>query len=168
AVFVLPPSEGSDGKLFLSRGPDFDVVPLAFEDGKTGVRRAYLLDGIEERERGVLGAWVLIGEELRGAQIALDGKVTLGPASKKVDRTIVSGRFGFEWAGSGRGAETVDGGMNWTTVDLPALDPSPTRPNPVAACGPVGCAKENWLRVGWGRAAAAPDLLEAPPTKRSH
>jgi hypothetical protein len=172
AAFVVPPTEDSDGKLYVSRGAGFDVVRLASSDPKTPLRHLHLLEGIEERDRGVLGAWALIGEELRGVVIAIDGKVTVGLASSAVDRTLdrtsVAGRFGFDWVGSGRGFETIDGGMHWTPVDLPALDPSPIRPNPVAACGPVGCAKDNWLRIGWGTSAAAADLAEAPAPQRSH
>jgi hypothetical protein len=177
AVFVLPPTDAAPGKLFVSRGAEFDVVSLAFDDHKIGLKRSYLLEGVEEREAGVLGAWFLTSsetgaehaasEELRGAHIALDGKVTLGVASARVDRTVVAGRFGFEWAGTGRGFETIDGGMSWTPVDLPAFDPSRT-PRPVAACGPVGCARDNWLRIGWGRVAEGVDLLPAPAPERSH
>jgi hypothetical protein len=176
AVFVLPPTDANSGRLFVSRGGEFDVVPLAFDDPRVGVRRAYLLEGIEEREPGVLGAWLLTpaerradhagGEELRGARIALDGKVTLGRTSAPLDRTVVAGRFGFDWAGTGRGFETIDGGLSWTPVDLPAFDPSRT-PRPVAACGPVGCARDNWLRIGWGRVAEATDLVPARAPERS-
>jgi hypothetical protein len=165
-VFVLPPTDAASGKLFVSRRGEFDALPLAFDDRRVGPRRAYFLEGIEEREPGVLGAWMLLGEEVRGASIALDGKVTLGAASARVDRTIVAGRFGFDWAGSGRGFETSDGGRSWTPVDLPAFDPS-RAPRAVAACGPVGCSKDNWLRIGWGRLAEMTDLVPARAPERS-
>jgi len=152
ALFVLPPSLGSSGKLFVSRGPGFDVVPLALDDRKASLRRAYLLEGVEEREPGVLGAWTLVGNDLRGVRIGIDGAVTLASSSTKVEQTVVAGRFGLEWAGSGRGRETVDGGMIWSEIEVPAADASRGQ-SPVAACGPVGCVKDQWMRVGWGRVA---------------
>ena len=48
AVFVLPPADGANGKLFVSRGSEFDGVQLAFDDRKVGPRGAYLLEGIEK------------------------------------------------------------------------------------------------------------------------
>jgi hypothetical protein len=166
ALFVLPAQEGSNGKLFVSRGVDFDVVPLALGDRQGVLRRAYVLEGVEEREPGVLAGWALVGEELRGLRIGLDGHVELGPSTAQVERTIVAGRFGFDWGGTGRGFETFDGGMSWAPVDLPAAEPS--RPlRSVGACGPVGCVKDNWLRVGWGKLGDVADLVAARPPQRS-
>jgi putative ABC transport system permease protein len=39
---------------------------------------------------GVLGAWALIGEELRGVRIGIDGVVELGRGSANIERTVVA------------------------------------------------------------------------------
>ena len=164
ALFVFSSAAGSGSKLFVARGGDFDAISLS--DRNAVLRRAYLLEGIEERAPGILGGWALVSEELRGVRIGIDGKAEVGPASAKVDRTVVAGRFGFDWAANGRGFETVDGGMSWTPVDLAVPDLAAV-PRSVASCGPVGCVRDKWLRIGWGRASEAPDLPLARTPDRS-
>jgi hypothetical protein len=138
-------------------------VPLGGADAF--LRRASLLEGVEEREPGVLAAWVLVGAELHGVRVHLDGKVEVGRTGADVERTSIAGRYALNWGTVGRGAETVDGGMTWTMVDLPSSElPAPGRP--VAACGPVGCVQKGWARVGWG-SGRAPDLASAPAPKPS-
>jgi hypothetical protein len=171
-LFVVPPSEGSNGKLLVWSSSGFATVPLSLDDSQSTLRRANLLEGIEERE-GVLGAWALVGAELRGVRIGLDGKVSVGRGSANIERTAVSGRHALDWGKVGSGLETRDGGMNWSQVELPSTDlPRPSRA--VAACGPVGCAEGPkgtellggaWLRVGWG--TQPHDLLAAPTPKPS-
>jgi hypothetical protein len=166
AVLVVPPEGDSPGKLLVARGRGFATVPLALEPTQTVFKRGTLLDGIEERSPGVLGAWVLAGAELRGVRMALDGKVEVGRVSVNVERTAAAGRFALEWGRGGRGIETIDGGMTFHPVDLPVSElPTPSRT--VASCSPVGCAQAGWLRVGWGGPTAAPDLVAAPTPKPS-
>jgi len=165
AVFVVAPADKSTGKVFVSRGATFDTVPIKLDDRKALLQRGYLLEGIEEREPDVLGAWALIGEELRGVRIGIDGVVELGRGSANVERTVVAGRLGFDWGSTGRGFETLDGGMTWTPVDLPSAEALQS-PRAVTACGPVGCARGSWMRLGWG-SVEEPDLLSAPAPKPS-
>jgi hypothetical protein len=166
ALFLAPPDGESGGKLLIAQGKGFAAVPLTVEPDQTVFKRGTLLDGVEERSPGVLGAWVLAGTELRGVRIGLDGKVEVGHVTTNVERTVAAGRFALEWGRGGRGVETVDGGMTFRPVDLPSAElPAPTRM--VAACSAVGCAQGGWLRVGWGAASEAPDLVPAPMPKPS-
>jgi hypothetical protein len=165
-LFVVPPDGDTPGKLLISQGQGFSAVPLAIEPNQALFRRAAFLDGIEERAPGVLGGWVLVGTELRGVRIGLDGKVEVGRITTNVEHTMAAGRFALEWGRGGRGIETVDGGMTFHPVDLPPSD-LPALPRAVAACGPVGCTQGGWLRVGWRSAPEAVDLVSAPTPKPS-
>jgi hypothetical protein len=165
AAFVVAPDSATAGKLLLEQGKGFAAVALAAPLDRSLLSRSTFLDGFEERTPGVLGGWIATGAELRGIRIALDGKVEVGRVTTNVERTAVSGRFALEWGRGGRGVETIDGGMTYRPIDLPASDlPAPGRA--VAACGAVGCTQGGWLRVGWG-AAEVPDLLPAAPPKPS-
>jgi len=166
ALFVSPPEGETPGKLLIAQGKGFATVPLTMEANQTVFKRGTLLDGVEERLPGVLGAWALSGTELRGVRIALDGKVDIGHVTTNIERTAVAGRFALEWGRGGRGVETVDGGMTFRPVDLPSSEPS-IPPRSVASCGAVGCAQGGWLRVGWGGAPEATDLVPATAPKPS-
>ncbi|MET0595099.1 MAG: hypothetical protein ABW133_20535, partial [Polyangiaceae bacterium] len=166
AVFVSSSDGENAAKLFVEQGKTFASISLASDSNQAVFKGGTFLDGFEERSSGVLGGWILRGSELRGVRIALDGKVEVGRVSSNIERTVASGRFALEWGRGGRGIETVDGGMSYRPVDLPASDlPAPSRA--VAACGPVGCVQGGWLRVGWGAVAEAPDLVAAPTPKPS-
>jgi len=165
-IFLVPPRESASGQLLVPRGGDFAAVSLDFEQRDAWLKRGQVLEGVEEREPGVLSAWVLTGPELRGIRIGLDGKIEVARTGANVEQTIVTGRFALEWGKTGRGAETIDGGLTWTPVELPTVDlPRPFRN--VAACGPVGCAQSGWLRVGWGSVREFPDLAKAPAPAHS-
>jgi hypothetical protein len=166
ALFVVAPDGEGGGKILVAQGKGFVTVPLAAPANQAVFKRGTLLDGVEERSAGVLGGWVLSGTELRGVRIGLDGKIDVGHVTTNIERTVAAGRFALEWGRGGRGVETVDGGMTFRPVDLPSSDlPAPGRM--VAACGAVGCAQGGWLRVGWGVAPEAPDLVPAPVPKPS-
>jgi hypothetical protein len=164
AAFLVSLGKKGDPELLLSRGDGFASVPLSVVRSPVRIQEASWLEGFEEREPGVLAGWLLLGSELRGVRIHLDGKVEVGRSGAHVERTVVSGRFGLDWGRLGRGAETTDGGMTWIPIDLPP-EFSQSK-HPVAACGPVGCVHEGWLRVGWG-VGVAPDLAPAPAPKPS-
>ncbi|HKQ71785.1 MAG TPA: hypothetical protein VJT73_20720 [Polyangiaceae bacterium] len=163
AAFVMPPAETSSGNVFIARGSSFDVTPITLAIGQEWLEHASWLDGFEERRSGTLGGWAVVGKEVRGVSVDLDGKVRLGVGAAKVETSIVAGRFAFDWGKVARGSETVDGGMTWVPVDLPTSDPL-GHPNS-AAGGPVGWARGDWLRVGWGSRHDRPDLGLAPATK---
>ena len=60
-LFLLPPEGETAGKLLIAHGKGFAAVPLTVESNQTVFKRGTLLDGVEERSPGVLGAWVLSG-----------------------------------------------------------------------------------------------------------
>ena len=125
--------------------------------------------GVEEREPGVLGAWAIAGDDLarRSHRTRRQGD----PGSRRCiqPRTVVSGRYAFDWGTTARGKETTDGGMSWSVVDSPA---SPLEGSALAsaACGPWARAKEpratvspaaGFVSAGEAR-PRAPDLADAP------
>ncbi len=165
-LFVVPPDGDNAGKLLVGQKKGFATIPLAIEPNQAAFKRGTLLEGVEERSPGVLGAWVLAGTELRGVRIGLEGKVDVGHVTTNIERTSVAGRYALEWGRGGRGIETIDGGMTFRPVDLPSSDlPIPARS--VAACGPVGCTQGSWLRVGWGGGGETTDLVPATAPKPS-
>jgi hypothetical protein len=165
AAFVAPGGESGGIAVLLGRGDGWISIPVATAERDARLRRAQWLDGIEERDLGVLSGWLLFDTELRGARVHLDGKIEVGVGVADVERASVAGRYAVDWGLSGRGAETVDGGMTWTPIDLPPSDLSqPARP--VTSCGPAGSAHNGWIRVGWG-AGRTPDLALAAAPKAS-
>jgi hypothetical protein len=141
------------------------VFPKVSADVARVLRLGVWLDGFEERRPGVIGGWIEAGGAMLGVEIALDGKATLGQFIRDAGMPFVSGRYGFGWTQSRRGFETTDGGMTWTSLELPEPLVPVTKVDR-RACGPVGCLAAGWLRVGWGEAkkAATPP---APPPHRS-
>jgi hypothetical protein len=164
AALVVAPDETSAATLLLSRGGDWaPAVPLHASNDDALLRGASWLDGLEEREPGVVSGWALSGRELHGVRVRLDGTIEVGRKGARVEQTTVAGRFALDWGAAGRGAETVDGGLTWKPVDFAASDQ--LQPTP-AGCGPVGCTRQGWMRVGWG-SGTEPDLVPAPPPKPS-
>ena len=157
-VFVVPPRGVLPGRLLIGRSGGFAQVPLSL-DRRLRPQSAWL-DGLEEREPGVLGGWVENGAMLMGIRIALTGGVELAGRGADVERAIVAGRYALEWGKSGRGSETVDGGVTWFPVEFPTTD-LPRPMHEVIGCGPVGCAGGSWMRIGWGSIEKEPDLALA-------
>jgi hypothetical protein len=168
ALVVVQPANGSSGSLLVWQGASFVTVPLLLGEREAWLRHAMIAGGVEEREPGVLGAWALSGNDLRGVRIGLDGRVTLAPSSATVQRTSVSGRYAFDWGTVGRGKESTDGGMTWSVVDMVTSTIEGTE-RTAAACGPVGATEGatrdarpgTWLRIGWGSPPDAQDLVWA-------
>jgi hypothetical protein len=160
AVLLSPPGPHSDGSLLWAERGKFVSTPLQLGEAAAIMARGRTLEGLEERDPQTLGGWVLVGQELHGMRIGLDGRVTLHPSSANVERSVVSGRFALDWGRVGRGAESVDGGATWTQMELPSFDAS--RPErDVASCSPVGCVRHGWMRVGWGSPPGGSELLRA-------
>ncbi|MDB4935188.1 MAG: hypothetical protein JWP87_2160 [Labilithrix sp.] len=141
------------------------VFPKVSADIARVLRLGVWLDGFEERKPGVIGGWIEAGGAMLGIEIALDGKATPGQFIRDAGMPFVSGRYGFGWTQSRRGFETTDGGMTWTSLELP--EPLvPVSKVDRRACGPIGCLAAGWLRVGWGE-AKKPPTPPAPPPHRS-
>ena len=179
ALFLVQPSDESSGSLLVAEGGGFVTVPLVLGERESWLRNAMIEGGVEERELGALGAWALVGNDLRGVRIGMDGKVTLGTAAVANQRTAVSGRYAFDWGTTTRGQETTDGGISWSVVDVVSA-PIEGATDASAACGPVGASEgvtgdgkpSSWLRIGWGSTPEAPDLVMAktpePPPFHLH
>jgi hypothetical protein len=73
---------------------------------------------------------------------------------------LASGRWGLGFSGGRRGYETIDGGMTGAPIDLPDAI-AQGRATVSRACGPVGCAANGWIRVGWG--APPPEDAQVMP-----
>ena len=168
-VVVSPPeSLGAPARLTLLDHGQAKTLPVVFPKVTTDVARVlrlgFWLDGFEERRPNVVGGWIEAGGTMLGLEIALDGNATPGSFVRDAGMPFVAGRYGLGWSASRRGYETTDGGMTWTSIDLP--DPLvPTAKIDRRACGPVGCLASGWLRVGWGEAKHEP-APPAPPAYR--
>ncbi len=139
------------------------VFPKVTADVARVLRLGIWLDGFEERKPGVLGGWIEAGGAMLGIEIALDGKATPGQFIRDAGMPFVSGRYGFGWTPARRGFETTDGGMTWTSLEVPEPLVATTKVER-RACGPIGCLAAGWLRVGWGEAPKVP----APPAPAAY
>ena len=168
-VVISPPEAlGAPARLTLLDHGQAKTVPVAFPKVTTDVARmlrlGFWLDGFEERKPNVVGGWIEAGGAMLGIEVALDGNAVPGSFVRDAGLPFVAGRYGLGWSASRRGYETTDGGMTWSSIDLPdAL--VPTAKVERRACGPVGCLANGWLRVGWGDAKREP-APAAPPAYR--
>ena len=154
-IIVVSPPQGqtAPARLTLLDKGKATTLPVVFPkvtaDISRVLRLGVWLDGFEERKPGVVGGWIEAGGAMLGIEIALDGKATPGQFVRDAGMPFVSGRYGFGWTQSRRGFETTDGGMTWTSLELP--EPLvPANKVERRACGPIGCVAAGWLRVGWG------------------
>jgi hypothetical protein len=169
AVVSPPQGQVSPARITLLDKGRATTLPVAFPKVSADVARVLRLgiwlDGFEERRPGVVGGWIEAGGAMLGVEITLDGQATPGQFIRDAGLPFVSGRYGFGWTPSRRGFETTDGGMTWTSLELP--EPL-TQVNKVdrRACGPIGCLAAGWLRVGWGEPKKTP-VPAVPPPHRS-
>ena len=169
-IVVSPPqSAGAPARLTILDKGKATTVPVVFpkvtNDVARVLRLGLWLDGFEERKPGVIGGWVEAGGSMLGLEIGIDGKAVPGQFIRDAGMPFVAGRYGFGWTQSRRGYETTDGGMTWTSIELP--EPlTPIAKVERRACGPIGCLASGWLRVGWGEGKHAP-IPPAPPAHRS-
>lgn len=163
-VVVLVPPRREAGQITVLRGTSVESsaalrFPKRPGDSARAAKRGLWLDGFEEREPGVIGGWVEAGGAVVGVRVSLGGEVTLGELRTDPNGAVLAGRFGLSMGDDGEAAESTDGGMTWTSFEVPDHDidePSRTR-----ACGPVGCALASWLRVGWGKPLVKDDFATA-------
>ena len=167
-VVVSPPQAvGAPARLTILDKGKATTVPIAFPkvtpDIARVLRLGLWLDGFEERRPGVIGGWIEAGGVILGLELGLDGKAT--PGVFDPGPAFVSGKYGLRWTASHRGYETTDGGMKWTTFDVP--DPLvPAVKVERRACGPVGCLANGWLRVGWGEPKHEPPQFPPPSSSQ--
>lgn len=124
------------------------VLPTLTQEQARVLKLGVWLEGFEDRRAGeAIGGWVEAGGSMLGVEIALDGRAKVGQYVRDAGAPVVSGRYGLGWTAAKRGYESTDGGMTWTTFEAP----EPIADKTVGrACGPIGCAAQGWLRVGWG------------------
>lgn len=168
---LIAPRPGADGRLVLLRGGQAWTISLNFGDMpqamRAAIHRGTWLRGVQEVKPGVLGVWVEQAGQVQGLQMGLDGRVTAGQPQRSPATTLVSGRYALTWNESGEAMDTVDGGLTWEPVLLPARVTKRERPQ-MRGCSAVGCISEGWLRVGWGKARDQGDLKpEEPPSTAS-
>ena len=142
------------------------VFPSVTADIARVLRLGVWLDGFEEHKPGFVGGWVEAGGAMLGIEIALDGKATPGQFVRDAGMPFVSGRYGFGWTQSRRGFETTDGGMTWSSLELPEPLVATTKVER-RACGPIGCLAAGWMRVGWGEAKKTPAPAAPAPFRAS-
>lgn len=171
SLAVLSPPVAADGpaRLTLLADGRGKTVPVTFPKPAADVARVLRLgvwlDGFEERRPGVLGGWIEAGGVMLGVEVSLDGRATPGQLVRDAGLPFVSGRYGFGFSGARRGYETIDGGMTWTSLELP--EPlTPLAKVDKRAAGPVGALAAGWLRVGWGEAPPEPGPT-IPPVYRA-
>lgn len=169
AVVSPPQGQATPARITLLEKGRATTLPVTFPKVSADIARVLRLgvwlDGFEERRPGVVGGWIEAGGAMLGIEIAIDGKATPGQFIRDAGMPFVSGRYGFGWTPSRRGFETIDGGMTWTSLELP--EPLvPLAKVERRACGPVGCLAAGWLRVGWGE-AKKPPVPAAPAPQRS-
>jgi hypothetical protein len=160
-IVVLSPPDGyvSPPRITVLDKGRATTLPIVFPSVTTDVARVLRLglwlDGFEERRPGVVGGWLESGGVMLGLEIRLDGHATPGQFIRDAGMPFVSGKYGLGWTASRRGFETVDGGMTWSSIEVP--DPLvPWVKVERRACGPIGCLAHGWLRVGWGEPKRPP------------
>ncbi len=163
-VVVLVPPRREAGQITVLRGAGVESsaalkFPQRPADAARAAKRGLWLDGFEEREPGVIGGWVEAGGVMLGVRVELNGEVKLGETRGDPSGAVVAGRFGVSMGDDGEAAETTDGGMTWTSFEVP--DHEVETPPRTRACGPAGCALGSWLRVGWGSEIVEDDFSTA-------
>jgi hypothetical protein len=169
---LVPPRGATDGVVTIipPRGAATSVT-MQLPPDLPALRRGLWLEGPIEIAPGEIAAWVDGGGTMGGVRVHLD------------DGTVIAGHTHAPLAMSGpvalahvRGdrrealVETLDGGLTWQPVDVPALDqgklvPGGTGRDAGVHCSAAGCSlpfeRGTWLRVGWGPTADPTDLEDA-------
>jgi hypothetical protein len=164
-VVLVPPRPGAMGQLSIIDGSKAKHVALKLpSDGPLReLESGMWLEGFQESTKDELGGWVEAGGPVVGIRVKLDGTVTAGQVVEEDGGVLVSGPFGLAVGARGRALETLDGGLSWRDIELPVLDGAgPQNDERTRRCGPVGCALNGILRVGWGEPAVPDDLGVAP------
>lgn len=162
---IVPPRLGGSGFLsVIDRAGKEQRFALKLPDAALGsalLEKGLWLDGFVERPSGGLSGWVVGSEPFAGVLVTLDGTVTVGAEQSSIDRALLSGSHGLLVGRTGRALETIDGGLQWSDVDLPSEFDGGRELRDDArmqGCSEVGCAFAGFLRVGWKSGSAAPRL----------
>jgi hypothetical protein len=166
AAVIVPPRLGAPGFLSLigQHGQE-QRLPLKLVHDATHtdslLEQGLWLDGFQELPSGALGGWVAGAEPFVGVRVALDGTVSASRPEMSIDRALISGMHALVVGRTGRALETIDGGFDWSDVELPSEFDAAKEPRDEArwqGCSELGCAFAGFVRVGWRGSSAAPRL----------
>jgi hypothetical protein len=171
---LIPPRSSSPGRLSLISASGTSSVELLL-DPDTGpaarlVRSGLWLDELWEPQPGQLGAWVVGAQAFVGVRIELDGKVQIARVQEGVDETSFFGPNALHLAGAASLRETSDYGFEWRVSALPpaVLAPASSARQrwPIRGCSAVGCAYDDWLRIGFSGERGVPEPARPPAPER--
>ena len=166
---IVPPRLGAPGFLSLTDAQgkeqrrELKLPPLGV--GTPLLEKGLWLDGFVEHPRGVLAGWVVAAEPFAGVRVSLDGTVNVSRPEVGIDRALLSARRALVVGRTGRAHESIDGGFEWTDVDLPLEFDGAREPRDevrLQGCSEIGCAFGGFVRVGWRSGNEAPRLRTAP------
>ena len=164
---IVPPRLGAGGFLsVIDESGKETRSDLKLPEGTPGAQlleKGLWLDGFVE-QKAELAGWVVGSEPFAGVRVALDGSVAVSRPESSIDRALLSGRHALIVGRTGRTRESIDGGFEWSDVELPS-EFDATRElhdeGRLQGCSSVGCAFSGFLRVGWRTSSAAPRLAIA-------
>ncbi|HTV25463.1 MAG TPA: hypothetical protein VMG12_42500 [Polyangiaceae bacterium] len=171
---LIPPRSSSPGRLSLISPSGTTSVELSLEPdsgpGARLVRSGLWLDELWEPRPGQLGAWVVGAQAFVGVRIDLDGKVEIARVQEGVDETSFYGPDALHLAGAASLRETTDYGFEWRVSALPPAVLAPASGArqrwPIRGCSAVGCAYDDWLRIGFSGERGVPEPARPPTPER--
>jgi hypothetical protein len=162
---LIPPRSSTPGRLSIVSAAGTNVRDLVLEPdtgpGARLVRSGLWLDELWETESGELGAWVVGAQAFVGVRVEPSGKVHIARVQEGVDETSFFGSDALHVAGAATLRESTDHGFEWRVSALPPAvlaSASPERPRwPLRGCSAVGCAYDDWLRIGFSGERGVPE-----------
>lgn len=193
---VVPPRHGRPGRLIVvaegrTKETALDLGRIEKEE-RAALENGLWLDGMTAFESAPrrsdaklkasqspqleeLRGWVAAGDRLVFVRVTAAGKVSARTTEYTLERSVLAGPFALAWTRGGAGAQSFDGGLNWTELELPSFETeegSSGDPDLLEqGCSPVGCAAGSWIKLGWPRSpdpvalerAATPKPTRIPP-----
>lgn len=112
------------------------------------------LQELRELEPGVMGGWVIGGQDFAGLSLSLDGQVTVRSIQQSVAESMFHAERVLQVVGAVTVRESHDYGETWKSTALPPAvlsSVSPASTVSVRGCSTLGCVYDDWGRVGWGK-----------------
>lgn len=171
---LIPPRSNTPGRLSLVSATDTQSHDLVLSPdsgpGARLVRSGLWLDELWETESGELGAWVVGAQAFVGVRVDRRGGVAIGRVQEGVDETSFHGADALQVAGAATLRESTDHGFEWRVSALPPAvlaSASAERPRwPVRGCSAVGCAYDDWLRIGFSGELGVPEPVHPAAPER--
>ena len=162
-VVLVPPRPGSMGQISIIDKSSAKHVSIKVADDAPvrELENGMWLEGFQESGKDEIGGWVEAGGPMLGVRIKLDGTLTAGQLVEEDNGVLTAGPFALAVGTRGRALETLDGGLTWKDIVMPAVDTGQKHDDRVRRCSVIGCALPGLLRVGWGEPAVKDDLAEA-------